>query len=136
MSELQAVRDVLRALGDVRDGPFYKLYVDLPDPVERPHNKIEFRIRRIADNKNAFAFVRVSLTRADWIEVSWSLTVETTDEALIVTGAVELETGEDTVEVYTNAQTLHNLADVKDTIHTLADQVCGERSWVTRSLIK
>ena len=53
--------------------------------------------------------------------------------ALIVTGTIELETGEDTVEVYTNSQTLHNLADVKDTIHTLADEVCGERSWVTRS---
>ena len=133
MSELQAVRDVLRALGDVRDGPFYKLYVYLPDPVERPHNKIEFRIRRIGDNKNAMAYVMLSLTRADWIEVSWSLTVETTDKALIVTGTIELETGEDTVEVYTNAQTLHNLAEVKGTIHTLAEQVCGERSWVTRS---
>jgi len=41
------------------------------------------------------------------------LSVETTGEALIVTGAIELETEEGTVEVYTNSQTLHP-ADVVD----------------------
>lgn len=133
MNELQAVRDVLRALADVRDGPFYRLYVDLPHPVKKPLKKIEFGIVRIADSKDAVAIVVVSTTRPDWIEVFWSLSVETAREALIVTGSVELETDEGTVEVYTNSQTLHNPANVVDTIHTLADRVCGERSWMTRS---
>jgi len=53
MNELQVVRDVLRALADVRDGSFYELWVDLPQPVEKPLNKIEFCIRRIADRKDA-----------------------------------------------------------------------------------
>lgn len=133
MDELQTVRDVLRALADVRDGSFYRLWVDLTYLVKTPLPKIEFRIMRIADSKDAVANVVVSLTRPDWVEVFWCLSVQTTGEALIVTGSVELETDEGSVEVYTNSQTLHDPADVVDTIHTLADRVCGERSWVTRS---
>ncbi len=133
MNELQAVRGVLRALADVRDGPFYNLFADLPYPVNKPQNKIWFRIMRIADSSDAVAIVAVSLTRSDWIEVFWSLSVKTTDEALIVTGSVEVEMDEGTVVVYTNSQTLHDLADVVDRIHTVADEVCSERSWVTRS---
>ena len=133
MNKFQAVKDVVRGLADVRDGSFYRLWVDLTYLVKTPLPKIEFRLRRIADSKDAIAYVVVSLTRPDWIEVFWSLTVETTGEALIVTGSIELDTGEEAIEVYTNSQTLHDPADILDTIHTVADQVCSERSWLTRS---
>jgi len=133
MSEIQAVNDVLRALADVRDGPFYNLYVDLPQPVERPPKKIDFRIGRIAFSKHAVAGVTVSLTRSDWIEVWWSLAVETTAEALIISGQVGLDVDEGSVEVYKNSVTLHDPAYILGTIHTMADQVCNERSWITRS---
>jgi hypothetical protein len=133
MDQLQAVREVLRALAEVRNGAFYKLWLDLQELVKTPLPKIEFLIRRIADSKDAVTIVPVSLRRPDCVEVLWSLSEETIGEALIVTGSVELTMDEDTVEIFTNSHTLHDGADVVDTIHTLAGEVCGERSWATRS---
>src|SRR6476620_10557133 len=131
MNQLQAVRDVLRALADVRDGSFYRLYVELP--FKEPIPEIGFRIYGIADRPDAFAVVYVSVTRPDCVEVAWSLSLETTDDALIVTGSVELTTDKGTVGVFNNSHTLYDPADVGNKIHILADQVCGERSWITRS---
>ena len=132
MHQLQAVRDVLRALADVRDGSFYELWLELTYVVKTPLPKIGFHIRRIADSKDAFAIVHVSLIRPDGVEVLWSVSVETTDKALIITGTVELETDEGTVQVYTNSHSLQDSADIVETIYTLAYHVCSERSWLMR----
>ena len=133
MEWLQAVREVLRALADVRDGPFYRLWVDLTSIVTTPLPAIGFRIFRVADRPDAVAVVVVSMRRSDGVDVCWSLSVETATDSLHITGSVELTTDDGIDEVFSRSRTSTDAPAAVETIHAFAREVCGERSWAART---
>ena len=131
MDPLQAVRAVLRALADVRDGPFYRLWVDLTYLVQTPLPTIDFRIFRVADGDDAMVGVGVSMRRSDGADVGWSISVETSASALHLTSSVAVTTDDGTLEVYSKSHTSHDTEDAVETIHAFARDVCNERSWAS-----
>jgi hypothetical protein len=133
MESLQAVREVLRALADIRDGAFYRLWVDLTSVVTTPLPDIGFRIFRVADGADALAVVSVSMRRSDGVDVCWSLSVETSTDSLRITGSVELTTDDGVDEVFSKTRTSTDAQDAVETIHAFAREVCDEGSWAART---
>ncbi len=127
--QLTAVRGVLRALAGVRDGAFYRLWVDLTAIADRPLPDLTFRIFQIADSDDAIATLGVGMMRSDGAEVCWSLSVATTPQGLVVTGSVELTTDAGVEEVHRISHTASEPARAGELIRACADAVCRERAW-------
>ena len=86
----RAIRNVLRALAEARDGPLYSLYVDLSHRAAQPPT-IGFRIYSVADSDEVRVALGVEWQRSDGLPVSWGVTVETAGIEIVVTGGVEIE---------------------------------------------
>ncbi len=96
-----AVRHVLRALAEARDGPLYSLYVHLTHCAARPPS-IGFRIYQVAESEDVRVVAGVEYERPDGVGMCWSVAVQTVDNEVVVEGSVEVEraTGhEDVVEL-------------------------------------
>ena len=128
MSDVDALRNVLRALAEVRGGPFYSLYVDLSyrykDTV--PTN-IGFRIDRAADNLNARLVVAVSITRPDGIGICWSVSLQTSAESLHITASVASSDDHGWREVFERSANTTDSQQAANLIRMFANEVCAKR---------
>ena len=129
MSDVDSIREVLRALAEVRDGPFKSLHTDLTYRIQRPLPQINFRIYQVADSKEAYLVVGVSATRPDGEEVSWSLSIETSAGSLIVTAAVEVSYEQGYRQVFERSESTTDSRQAASLIHAYAVEVCRERRW-------
>ncbi len=87
-----AVRHVLRALAEARDGPLHSLYVHLTHSAARvPPQSVGFRIYQVADSEDVRLVAGVDHVRSDGVGVCWSIAVQTADNELVVEGGVEVE---------------------------------------------
>ncbi len=127
------VRDVLRALAEVRDGCFYNLYVELSHIVRQPPPQIDFRIRRIADCDDVIIFVSVSADRTDGINVCWSIVLETRSESLVVAARIELMGDTDVQEVFSLSHTTSDSKIAAAMIHKYSSELCLERDWIAQA---
>ena len=66
---IDGVKLAIRALAELRDGPFYGLWVDLTYLIKHPLPQIDVRVFRIGDGTDAVVGVSVSAQRADGKEV-------------------------------------------------------------------
>jgi hypothetical protein len=130
MSDLESVRHILRTLAEVRDGPFYSLWIDLGYRIKHPSPNIGFRIYRVADSAEAYLVVWVSATRADQVEVCWSVTIQTTHESLIITAGVEITDDNGTHQEYERTAETMDWRQACVLIRGYASEVCAERSWI------
>ena len=127
MSEVEGIREILRALAEARDGPFYSLWVELTYRVRHPLPRIEFRIYQAADSAETLLSVWVSATRPDGIEVGWSVGLETTPRALIIWATVDFSDDQgshEVLELYTETQ---DAGEAAAQIGVYAGTVCAER---------
>jgi hypothetical protein len=122
------VREVLRALAEVRDANFYPLWVglvrDWPDPLP----EIEFRIYQVADSIDAVAVVAVEATRPDGTEFSWSVSLTARSADLIVEGSIDSRSSRDVIsEWFSESVETQDPTQAADLIRTLAAEVCRRR---------
>jgi hypothetical protein len=97
---LDAVREILRAIAEVRDGSFYRLWVDLTYQIKHPIPTIGFRIYQVADSDEAILGVWVSAVLPDGAEISWSVSLHTASEDIGVETSVSITDDDSTREVY------------------------------------
>ena len=126
MSDLDSVRTTLRTLAEVRDGPFYSLWVGLPRDNACPMPQIDFRIYQVADSADTSLSIWVSAIRADGAEVSWGVSLITTSKSFVVTALVEISDGDTTHEVFTRSADTRNSNEASRLIHQFANEVCAE----------
>jgi hypothetical protein len=84
------IRVALRALAEVRDQAFYKLWVTLTRCWPKPLPRIEFRIYQVAGSADAHVVVVVDATHPDGAECSWGLAVTTAQNSLTIEGSVSM----------------------------------------------
>ena len=134
MSDLYSVREILRALAEVRDGPFYSLYVDLTYRIKQPVPTINFRIFQVADSHEAVLGVGVSAIRPDGADVGWSLGIETASGSLVITATVEISNKQGTHEVFVLSADTTDPRQASTLIRTYASEVCAERHWLDATI--
>jgi hypothetical protein len=130
MPDIDSVRDILRALAEARDAAFYSLYVDLTYRFKGSVPNLGFRIHQIADSNDALLVVGVSITRPDGVEISWSLSIRTADESLVISASVEISDERGYREVFERSTETGDSRQAAALIHTYANQVCAERHWL------
>ncbi len=130
MLDVDSLREVLRALAEVRDGPFQSLYVDLTYRFNGTIPKIEFRIYQVADSHEVLLVVRVSVVRSDGNDVDWSLSMQTSAGAMVITASVDILSERGYHQVFERSANTIDAQQAATLIHTFADEVCGQRRWI------
>jgi hypothetical protein len=126
--EVEGIRQLLRALAEVRDGPFYSLWVDMTYRVKQPMPQFVFRIFQVNDGINAVLSVNVSAYRADGAEVSWGVGLNTVD-SLNVYGGIEIDDKDGTREVFECSEIAASPKMAAEIIRRFAQEVCAQRHW-------
>ena len=126
MSDLDSVRELLRTLAEVRDGPFYALWAKLPRHSGRPMPRFDFRIYQVADGTDASLNIGVSVTRSDFAEVSWGVSLITTPKSFVVTASVEILDGDNIQEVFARSADTRDSREAARLIRQFADEACAE----------
>jgi hypothetical protein len=137
-TKLEGAREVLRALLDARDGPFYLLWVDLtdvlwsrlPDALRTAAGlpNIEFRIYGGGDDQEAtYTAVGVSGRRMDGVGLSWIVALRTGAEQMEITGAAEIEEGQSSRELFSVTERTGDTTRAAELIKSIAAQVCARR---------
>jgi hypothetical protein len=126
MSDLDNVREILRTLAEVRDGPFYSLYVGLTHHSVRPMPQIDFRIYKVADSAETSLHIWVSTTRTDWAEVSWGVSLTTTPKSFVVAASVEISDGDEIHEVFARLANTQDCSEASKFLRQFANEVCAE----------
>lgn len=135
-----SAREILRALAEARDGPFYHLWVklcgrwwhDLLEPIRSgtAHPTIEFRIYQVADSSDALAVVSVNGKRPGGPWYIWSLTVRTERDQLEVSGSVWSGSEGNEQEVFSVTECAANATDAAHCILRIAGKVCERREGI------
>jgi hypothetical protein len=134
---VDGVKLVIRALAELRDGPFYGLWVDLTYLIKHPLPRIDVRVFRIGDCTDAVLGVSVSAQRADGKEVSWSLQLETATDSLLVTASVSICGDDDPYsEVFNRSASTSDVTEAVALMRRFAHEVCSERQWSDASFEK
>lgn len=131
MSDVESVRVILRALAEVRDGPFYSLFIELRHHIQHPAPEIGFRIYRVADSAEVTLGVWVSAIRHDGAEVNWAVSLETVQGSFIVRGSVEISDDKGYEEVFVREADTQSCAEASELIREYASEVCAELKFVT-----
>ena len=126
MSDVESVREILRTLAEVRDGPFYSLWVELTYRIKHPLPQIGFRIFQVADSAEAILGVGVSATRPDGAEIGWSVGLETAPGSLVVSASVDLSDDKGNQEVFVRRADTQSCAEASKLIRKYASEVCAE----------
>lgn len=137
---LHSVREILRALAEARDGPFYHLWVelcdrwwhDMPEPVRSGTAlpTIEFRIYQVANSVDALAVVSVNGKRPGGPWYTWSLTVRTERDQLEVVGGLSREGEWDEQEVFSITERASKATVAAECILRIAGKVCEQRDGI------
>mgnify|MGYP000206241023 CR=1 FL=1 len=130
VSDVDIIRTILRALADVRDGPFYRLWVDLTYAVQSPQPEIGFRLRRVADSAEVSATVWVSARNSGGTDVGWGISVDTIAEHLVVSASISLTTDTGEQEVYSVQERTPCAAAAAATVVNFSHTVCSQRQWM------
>ena len=130
MSDVEAIRSVLRALADVRDGPFYQLWVDLTYAVRSPRPESGFRLWRIADSVDVSATLWVSARTSVGADVGWGISVDTAAEVLVIAASISVTSDSGDHEVYSLEERTPSAAVAAAMILDFANRVCGQRQWM------
>jgi hypothetical protein len=131
------IRVVLRALAEVRDQEFYKLWVALTRCWPNPLPGIEFRIYQVAGRADAHVVLVVDGTRPDGAECSWGLTVTTAQNSLTIEGSVSmLLADEEGSSLFRTSRETPDPQQAADVIQAVAAQVCGHREWLPGNEIR
>jgi hypothetical protein len=135
--KMDGAREILRALVDVRDGPFYLLWVDLtdllwgrlPDAVRVAAGlpNIEFRIYQSEGNKDTYTAVSVSGRRQDGAGLSWGVTLRTADHEMEISGEAAIEVRQESREIFSVSERTNDTARAAELIKSIAAQVCARR---------
>ena len=126
MSDVESVREILRALAEVRDGPFYSLYIELNQRIRHPAPELGFRIYKVAYNAEATLGVWLSAIRPDGAEVGWSVSLETVQGSLIVSASVEISDDKGTRGVFAREVETKSCAEASRLIREYASEVCAQ----------
>jgi hypothetical protein len=136
-TKLEGAREVLRALLDARDGPFYLLWVDLtdvlwsrlPDALRTAAGlpNIEFRIYGGEDEGSTCTAVGVSGRRMDGVGLIWTVALRTGAEQMEITGAAEIEEGQSSREIFSVTERTGDTTRAAELIKSIAAQVCARR---------
>jgi len=123
--------DVLRALAEARDGPFYNLFVTVTKGARsksgaRPPD-IGFRIYRVADGGDACVVLHLSAPRLDDVEQTWTLSVQTDGRALVVSGEVSVENERGSQQLFETSRRTTDETQAASLIHEIAQEVCAYR---------
>ena len=128
-AEVNGVRVLLRTLAEVRDGPFYTLWVELTHRLKRLTPQIGFRISQVADCEDACLGVGVSATREDGLELDWYVGLTTSPDNLQVTGAIAITDDTGSREVFTRSAAAANPQLAADLVRNYAAEVCAQLHW-------
>jgi len=138
--ETDGTRRLLRALAEVRDGPFYSLSVGLQKqtaatgearetPMRVPFPEIGFRIYQCADSEEAWLVIGVSAVRKDGIEITWSVGVQTAPDALKVIAAIENSDDQGTSTLHERSAAAANPLEASVLVRAYAQEICSQRQW-------
>lgn len=138
--ETDGTRRLLRALAEVRDGPFYSLWIGLQKqtaaagdsretPMRHPLPGIGFRIYQCADSEEAWLVIGVSAVRRDGIEISWSVGVQTAPDTLEVIAAIENTDDQGTSTLHECSAAAANPHEASVLVRAYAQEICGQRQW-------
>ena len=122
-----AIRSVLRALAEARDGPLYALYVHLTHRATRPA-RLDFRIYQVADSEDVRVVASVAYERPDGVGLCWSVLVQTVDNELLVEGSVEVERANGYQSVVELSERTADPARAAALIGQFAAAVCAHRA--------
>ena len=126
MSDLESVREILRTLAEVRDGPFYSLWSGLPRQSGRPMPQIDFRIYQVADSSDASLSIWVSTIMTDGVEVTWGVSLITSPKSFLVTALVEIFDDDKPHEVLARSADTQDSGEASRLIRKFANEVCAE----------
>jgi hypothetical protein len=129
MSDVEIIRNILRTFADVRNGPFYSLYVNLMNHAKNPVPSIDFRIYPVAESTQAYLVVAVTGTRPDGVEVCWSISLETEQISLVITAAIEVSEDHGWREVFRRSAHTLDSQEASTLIRSLGREVCAELRW-------
>jgi hypothetical protein len=125
------LRAVLRALAEARDGPFYRLYVDLTYAWPGPYAGIGFRIYQVADSPDVLLGVSASVQRPNAPGVAWSVVLKVSPHRLSIEGAVEVDEESGSVkEVFSLNTEAATAAEAADLVSRYSEEVCAQRAWI------
>lgn len=130
MSDVGGIRAIFRALAEVRDGPFYSLWVELTYRIKHPLPGIGFRIYKVADSVEAALGVWVSAVRPDGAEVSWSVVLKTTSESIVITASVDISDDDGTRQVFGRSADTGDAGEASTLIRVFAGEVCAKRDFL------
>ncbi len=131
------VRVVLRALAEVRNGEFYRLWVTLTRCWPKPLPRIEFRIYPVAESADGHVVVVVDGTRPDGAEFNWGLTVTTRQHSLIIEGSIGMLPADgDGSELFSTSSETADPQQAADIIHAVAAEVCAHRGWLPQNEVR
>ncbi len=125
---MSSIREVLRALAEVRDGDFYPLWIDVMRQVHKPPlPQIGFRIYQVADSSDAMVTVWVGATRSDGNDVNWGVSVQTDGDTLLVTG--EISVGDDlgSCKIFSLSDRSTDAARTAELVRHFAQEICARR---------
>lgn len=122
-----AVRVVLRALGEARDGPFYRLWTAVGRAWSPAVPTIGFRVYQTANSEDAYVAVGVTGTRPDGNEFSWSVSVEASPASLTVAGRVEGDAVGGADALFVVVQSTDAADEAGRLIAEFAERVCDQR---------
>lgn len=120
------VREILRALAEARDGPFYNLWLDVQVRIRSPLPDIGFRIYQ-SDAIDAQVSVWVSAVRSDGNQVCWGVGVETRGDEFEVFGEISEDDDRGSHEVFWVSDRSTDLKRAAEMIGDFARQVCARR---------
>jgi hypothetical protein len=127
VSDVDAIREIFRALTEARDGPFYSLWVELTPSITHPVPEIGFRIYKVADSAETMLGVWVCAIRPDGAEVCWSIRVETNPGSLVIGASVEVSDDRGTFAALERSTETQDAGEAADRIREYAPGVCAER---------
>ena len=114
MPDLGSVREILRALADVRNDTFL--------------------IFQVANSDEVVPGVGVSAIRPDGTDIFWSLGLETSAVTLIVTASVTIYDNHNNHEVFSRTANAMDSSQASALIRTFASEVCAERHWLEATI--
>ncbi len=127
MSDVGSIRGIFRALADARNGPFYSLWVELTYRIKHPVPGIGFRIYKVTDSVEAMLSVWVSAIRPDGSEVSWSVSLQTASESLIISASVNVADDDGIYQVFERSAGTKDAKEASTLLRVFAGEVCAKR---------
>jgi hypothetical protein len=127
-SDVEAVRAVLRALADVRNGEFQRLLREFEKLGLRPD--LWSRLSRLANDRGASLGLGISAERDDGVEVNFSI-VCLVDDTLTVTAQVELTDTEGRwSEAFAVSEETNSSTAASELIHNFASDLRDQVNWL------